>query len=354
LLSSFFAGAVRRGRLEETPVPSIRPALRGFVGPHLRRAYRTSRERQLAARRQRPAGLRRLVAEYEVSDLIEVDGRVPVLWWTHADNFGDVLSPWLIAKMTGREVVAADPDEPHYVAIGSILRHTSAQSHVWGAGSFGTEDPSEFTAGARYSGVRGPLSRVRLRAQGITVPKVFGDPALLVPAYFAPRVRKTHTYGVVARWSERRVLEAQLGPDVRLIDLGTTDVEGVIEAMLSCRFIVTGSLHGLVMADAYGIPSAWRMAKGAEGGAFKFFDYFSSVDKFRNPQKFDMSRPVTAARLRDTLDFDARPITFDHRALLDACPFLRRAEVTAPQRSATPAVVQGPPRQRPANLVGRP
>ena len=330
---------------------SIRTAVRRCAGPHLRRAYRTSLERQRAARRQRPEGLRRLVAEYEVGDLIEVDGRVPVLWWTHADNFGDVLSPWLIAKMTGREVIAADPAEPHYVAIGSILRHTSAHSHVWGAGSFGTEHPSEFTAEARYSGVRGPLSRVRLRAQGIAVPKVFGDPALLVPAFFAPRVRKTHTYGVVARWSERRVLEAELGPDVRLIDLGTTDVEGVIEAMLSCRFIVTGSLHGLVMADAYGIPSAWRMARGAEGGAFKFFDYFSAVDKFRNPQEFDMSQPVTAARLRDTLDFDARPITFDHQALLDACPFLRRAEVAVPRQSAGPAVVQGTTRERSANLV---
>ena len=64
-----------------------------------------------------------------------------------------------------------------------------------------------------------------------------------------------------------------------------------------------------------------------------------------------MSQPVTAARLRDTLDFDARPITFDHRALLDACPFLRRAEVAVPRQSAGPAAVPGPTRERSANLV---
>ena len=47
-------------------------------------------------------------------------------------------------------------------------------------------------------------------------------------------------------------------------------------------------------------------------------------DKFRNPQRFKAAGQVTTARLRDSLGFDGRPIMFDHRALLDACPFLRR------------------------------
>ena len=159
---------------------------------------------------------------------------------------------------------------------------------------------------------------------------MYGDPALLVPAYFAPRVEKTHKYGIVARWSEERWREAGIAPDVKLIDLGSADVEGVIEEMLSCRYIITGSLHGLIMADAYGIPSAWVITGTAEGGAFKFFDYFSTVNKFRNSQPFDFTRPVTAARLRD-LDYDSRPIRFDHRKLLDACPFLQRVDSSVPR-----------------------
>ena len=109
--------------------------------------------------------------------------------------------------------------------------------------------------------------------------------------------------------------------------------------MLSCRRIVTGSLHGLVIADAYGIPSAWTRSKTAYGGYYKFYDYFATVQKFRDPHEFNTSVPVTPARLRDTLSFDARPIVFDHRALLDACPFLEpagSAEKRAPATARSP------------------
>ena len=177
----------------------------------------------------------------------------------------------------------------------------------------------------------------------------YGDPALLVPAYFAPKVSKTHTYGIVARWSETRWRDAGIGPDVKLIDLGRTDVEGVIEDMLSCRYIITGSLHALILADAYGLPSAWVMTGTAEGGEFKFFDYFTTVNKFRNAQPFDFASPVTAARLRGSLDFDSRPIRFDHRQLLDACPFLQR--VGSPDAGSVRDVEPAPAVPRVLDLV---
>jgi pyruvyltransferase len=257
---------------------------------------------------------------------------VPVRWWRVADNFGDLLAPWLVSRMTGREVTLVPKGDPHYLTVGSVLNLSSPGSVVWGSGSFGTEAPT-FAPDARYTAVRGPLSRARLVKLGLDVPDVFGDPALLVPAYFSPRVEKTHAYGIVVRWSEKKWQHAAVGPGVRLIDLGSDDVEGTIRAILSCRRIVTGSLHGLVMADAYGIPSAWTMV-GSEGAEFKFFDYFTTVDKFRVSQPLAATRPVTAARLRAELDFDARPIVFDHRALLDACPFLRRRSPAGVDRPA--------------------
>ena len=261
--------------------------------------------------------------QYEVGPLLlDDDGRVPVRWFAKADNFGDLLAPWLIARMTVREVTYFDPGRPHYVVIGSILNRTTPHATVWGAGSFGTEGPHRFSPEATYAAVRGPLTRARLVVRDIECPEVYGDPALLTPAYFAPTVRQTHQFGILARWSEKRWAGAEIGPGVRLIDLGTKDVEGVIEAMLPCRRIVTGSLHGLIMADAYGLPSAWVASDTAYGGYFKFFDYFATVHKFRTAQHFDPSVPVTAALLGASLSFDGRPIRFDYRALLDACPFL--------------------------------
>ncbi|MFD1825503.1 polysaccharide pyruvyl transferase family protein [Mumia zhuanghuii] len=281
---------------------------------------------RLGRRRTSPSALSAIAGEYEVaSDVIEQNGALPLTWWVRAPNFGDLLSPWLIGKMTGRQVVFADKSRPHYIAVGSILKRASPQSIVWGSGSFGNENRDQLVPEATYTAVRGPLSRARLLDVEAKVPEVYGDPALLTPLYFRPKVKKTHDIGIVARWSEKRWAEAQLGPGVKLIDLGTDDVEGVLREIMSCRQIVTASLHGLVIADAYGIPNAWVLSRTAAGGEFKYLDYFASVDKFRLPQGLKIKgREVTVAYLRSRLDFDARPITFDFRRLLDACPFMER------------------------------
>ena len=278
-----------------------------------------------AGRRRGAEHLQRLVAGYDVGALLLEDGRVPLRWFRRAPNFGDVMSPWLISRMTGREVVWSER-RPHYVAIGSVLKGSNPLSTVWGAGSFGVENGAHFSTEATYTAVRGPLTRARLLARKIPCPEVHGDPALLAPAYFAPKVRKTHKFGIVTRWQDRQWDNAEIGPGVRLIDLRTSDVEGVIKAMLSCHRVVSSALHGLIIADAYGIPSAWIRSTTTYGGPFKFFDYFASVGKFRTCQEIDMSFPLTAKRLRDSLVFDGRPIDFDHSALLDACPFLERAD----------------------------
>ncbi len=269
---------------------------------------------------------RALVGRYRLGAVItRDDGAVPLRWWVHAVNFGDLLSPWLVAKMTGHAVTLASRSEPHYIAVGSVAKHARPSSIVWGSGSFGTEGAAELCAEADYRAVRGPLTRSRLQHFGAKVPAVYGDPALLAPLYYFPKVEITHEVGMVLRWSERKRAASEFGEGVKAISLETDDIEGTIRQILSCRRIVTSSLHGLIIADAYGIPSAWVASGTPKGGEFKYFDYFATVDKFRRPQRFSYtSKAVTVERVLGSLTFDAAPIVFKYKALLDACPFLER------------------------------
>jgi pyruvyltransferase len=281
-----------------------------------------------------PEDLRKLRESYRpADDLPLVDGKVPLIWWTDTANYGDLLSPWLVGRVARRPVVFAPPRHPSYVAVGSVV--TRARRHgstVWGSGSFGSERRSLFKSGAEYRAVRGPLTRSRLLDVGIDCPRVYGDPALLVPMYFWPEVEQTHEVGIVIRHSEHlwRDVAPEGGP-VKVIDFGSEDIETVTRDILSCRNIISSSLHGLIIADAYGIPNAWLGTDGRVGGSrpnggeFKYLDYFASVAKLRKPHHVDLrGGSWTPETLAGHFEYDARPIDFDHAALLDACPFVVR------------------------------
>lgn len=276
----------------------------------------------------KPVGLepyRDLAAEYRVHDLVERDGQVPLVWWPNQPNFGDLLSPWLFEKMTGKPVVRARRDEVAYVSIGSVLKRVTPGALVWGTGSFGNEQDPQIELDATYFAVRGPLTRARLLDLGAKVKPVYGDPALLAPLYHWPEVPKTHEIGVVVRWSEHKWKTANVGPGVRLIDLGTDRVEETLDAILACKRIVSSSLHGLVVADAYGIPAAWLESGTPNGRDYKFHDYALSVKKHREPKRLRLHKQdLTVELLERTFDFDATPIEWNPRPLLDACPFLTR------------------------------
>ena len=249
------------------------------------------------------------------------DGNLQLHWWTNESNFGDLLAPWLAHRITGQEVEFVDRGSPAFVTIGSILSHVSSGCTVWGTGSFGTETSKQITKDAEYRAVRGPLTRNKLAINGIDCPRIYGDPALLTPRYFNPDVPKTHKLGIVLRWSETKRNQHSI-PGVKPIYLGSDDIEGTLRSFLQCEKILTTSLHGLIIADAYGIPNAWLDSRTPKGLEFKYWDYLISVGKIREPQAYRLHAPgVTADRLLEELNFDSRPIDIDLDKLYDACPF---------------------------------
>lgn len=277
-------------------------------------------------------------SDYRVSDDIVFDDQaIPLTWWTVTPNFGDLLSPYLVEKLTSKPVRAVN-NRPgrkglravlrkspfSYLAIGSIISRANANSVVWGSGAFGTETNSNLNPKAKYLAVRGPLTRNLLRINKISCPEVYGDPALLIPGIFNPPTVKKYKIGVILRWSETDWHRVDVDGDVKKINLGTSDIEGTLTDILSCEKIISSSLHGLILADAYGIPSAWLSSETPKGLEFKFYDYFLSVNKIQKPQQFDFSvKQLTADELHKKVEFYSQEIEFDMKKLMAACPFVQ-------------------------------
>src|SRR5699024_12305737 len=104
--------------------------------------------------------------------------------------------------------------------------------------------------------------------------------------------------------------------------LETDSIEDTLDAITSCEVIVSTSLHGLILADAYGIPNAWLIADTGYGKEHKFWDYLLSVRKERDPVEVDITQTgMTADSFMNRFSFADREMKIDLDALKDSNPF---------------------------------
>lgn len=255
-----------------------------------------------------------------------LNNKIQLNYWVNTPNFGDLLSPYLMQKLTGLEVEFNDGKDPQrpppLLAIGSIAKRATEGATVWGSGFFGDETASKVCSTAHYAAVRGPLTRNILRMNKIACPEIYGDPALLLPMVYNPtNINKKYKLGVVLRWSEKKWNEIQFGSGIKKIYLGTSEIESTIDNFLECDYIVSSSLHGVIIADTYGIPSAWIDSRSPRGLNFKFYDYFLSVDKVQKPQKFMPTKQLlNLVDIFNEFKFDDRNISINFKKLINSFP----------------------------------
>ena len=221
------------------------------------------------------------------------NSKLKLFWWSEIhlmnkskENFGDLVGKYLVEKISGQHAVFTYPKKqqwkhflnPVYVTAGSILAHVNKNCIVWGSGIINKD---EVVKSARFLSVRGPQTRKKLLKQGYQVPKKYGDPALLLPQYYQPTIKKKYTYGFIPHYVDyEKVCQTfDSRTDMKVIDLMTNSVENTIDQFLECKYIISSSLHGLIVAHAYKIPAVWmKFSNKLFGDDIKFRDYFESVD----------------------------------------------------------------------------
>ncbi len=209
-------------------------------------------------------------------------------------NVGDWLSPVLVQHLSGCDVVYAAPNDCDLIAIGSMLQRVkhhfwNRRIHVWGTGFIAPQKmvPSRHY----YHAIRGHESAALIKNAVIPA---FGDPGLLVdrllPHYAT--VTKQHRIGVIPHYKDQDQVQISefiaRTPHAITLDV-LAEPEDFLHHVASCEFILSSSLHGLIVADAFHIPNAWiALSTQVIGGAFKFRDYYS-IFGMNNPQSYDLA-----------------------------------------------------------------
>lgn len=246
----------------------------------------------------------------------------------HTKNFGDALNTPLVEFLSGKEVLPSKNISrffysifsfKNYAVIGSILQWMKDGSEVWGAG-FITEKEKVIVPSKIYA-VRGPKTRAIYLSKCIECPEIFGDPALLFPLIYNPHIIKKYTFGIIPHYYDYENPWIELmrkRDDVLIIDLMVrTDYTKVIDQILQCEKILSSSLHGVIISDAYHIPNRQiQLSNKVIGSEFKFADYYLSVGR-------SVQKAINPAE-HDLLEIEySNEIKIDLRKLVLVCPFVK-------------------------------
>jgi pyruvyltransferase len=214
----------------------------------------------------------------------EMEG-LPLCYWKKkdAENFGDYLSLKLVERIVGGKVVVARHEknihQQRLLAIGSVLALAKNGDIVWGTGMKVIDSQHYNFDHLDIRAVRGPLTRDFLeRNFGIYCPEIYGDPALLVP-YFFPEFKKKeepkYDYVIVPHYADEYLFPKSLYPNVIY---PTEPYTAVIRKILDSKFVISSSLHGVVIAEAYGIPARYVRVSDHEP-LFKYEDYYLGTNR---------------------------------------------------------------------------
>jgi len=206
--------------------------------------------------------------------------RIEMFWWaSNPPNFGDEVSPVIVQHFTDQEVKWVERGTKNkLLAIGSIIHCIKAGDTVWGSGT-NRSGLIEAPEGVRFLSFRGKITRGKII--GRDLPEVYGDPALLLPLVYNPIVRKSHGIGYIPHYLDYdHVLEnVRLGNNDIVINI-RSGWRRVIREILSCERVECSAMHGLIAAEAYGVPATWAIyGERVRGQVLKTQDYFSGTDR---------------------------------------------------------------------------
>ena len=245
-------------------------------------------------------------------------------------NFGDELNVYMLQELTERPVSIYKSwfhaSRENYLVIGSLIdRFTDSQSVIWGSGILSDAVPLPHKP-KRVCAVRGKITRNYLLHNGVECPEVYGDPALLLPLVYRPEVTKRYKLGIIPHihdLSDPLVINfVESNKDsVCLIDFAHYgDWREVVDLICSCECVVSSSLHGLILSDAYHIPNLWiKISDRVNGGDCKFLDYFSGVGR-STTSAFVMTAGTTLTDFAEPLKA-YKDIDYNPQELVAACPF---------------------------------
>lgn len=252
-------------------------------------------------------------------------------------NFGDYINKIFLSKLLNRNLIFSDKhDQIHYVTTGSVLTKINNKSIVWGTGfisensNLGGNHLSNknkvIKKPLKIISVRGPLTRQKLINMGIECPKKYGDPLILFPLIYNNfTIKNTYKYGIIPHFIDKnndnlKILINNLNNEAKIIDIIiiNDNYKRFIDEILSCEYIISSSLHGVIMGIIYRKKTIFvEFSNNVIGNKFKFYDFFKSLNI-----NYNVKNDYTINLLKNVINVNYNNVYKLTIEMIQHCPFI--------------------------------
>lgn len=246
------------------------------------------------------------------------------VYYTKLSNMGDRLNELIIEKCFGYKVERCSFLDGDMSAIGSCLGQYTLHGTflmrlqqringfrnphvaVWGTGFINYTDceGTFFKRDMKFCAVRGELTRKsveRMTGQKLDIPTA--DAGILADELLDEIPPKRYDIGIIPHicdLNDPAVTELlKKYENARLINVKDEPLD-VVREIAECRYIIGSSLHGLIVADSFGIPNMHIVFSDKPlGDGYKYDDYYSA---YKVPHYVRDMREEEAPELREIED----------------------------------------------------
>jgi pyruvyltransferase len=222
---------------------------------------------------------------------------IKIYHWIGA-NIGDGYNPLIFNHFIGNKNpvyknIANLPvfsEHPHIIGIGSIIKWIkevdASKQIIVGSGFISEESRPYAHQPLKIISVRGPKTRAKYLEYGLQCPAIYGDLGLLTRYVIPPPIscNKKYKFGFIPHYIDKKtplILKAAENPDWTIINIRQAYTpKRFVKQLHECDYILSSSLHGIIIADSYGIPAYHiELSNKLHGGQWKFRDYYESVKR---------------------------------------------------------------------------
>lgn len=225
---------------------------------------------------------------YSISGEKSLKNRINLEWWSKKVNVGDELAKVIYSYMLERRGLS--PDHPtkktiHLMTVGSLVGMKNFDAVIWGSGVHVYANVQKLinnrkTVKLDIRAMRGPVTKSALEACGYNCKKaVMGDPAILMPDIYMPEnFEKKHKISLILHIKTKDIEEKK--KMYNCISVETRDYKKFINEIVQSELIISSSLHGIILAEMYGVPAVFMNENGLmDAEIMKFKDWYFSTGR---------------------------------------------------------------------------